>query len=147
MHPQRPALRCPYHNLSECNLAVPDKEAQEIQIEMAIGAKHFWDEHEKKNDARLHICDIPLETLKEKHRHVLELIPKHDPVLIGLLIAGKYYKDVWASRSCSGHLANLVGTGDYLDFYCSSSCYFMLETTGNPIATDFTKADVEDGGV
>ena len=143
-HPQKPAIVCPYKKMSECTLAVPDKVQQDMHIESAMVAKHFWDNFRKDDDKKLHICDFSIDQLKNMHMHVLQLIPKYDPVIIGLLIAGKYYRDVWASRSCSGNLAELVGTNDYLDFYCSSPVYYTIITLCNPIVAEFEKADALD---
>ena len=140
-HPQRPALICPYHQMKDCSIAVPDKEQQEIHINDAMRGKEFWDNERKNEDKKEHICDIDDDKLFKRHKNVLSLIGKYDPVSIGMLIAGKYYHDVWSSRSCSGTMAHLVGTDDYMDFYCGSSNYYFIKSWDNPIIKDFEEMD------
>jgi len=134
-HPQKTNNICPYKKMKECTLSKPDIEAQEMYIDMVIKSNNFWNEYNKITD-REHICDITIDALKKRHENALKLINKYDPITIGLLIAGKYYDNVWNSRSCSAHLANLVGTNDYMDFYCSSSVYFIIQHN-NKLLSDF----------
>lgn len=107
----------------------------ELDIRVCNESSLFWKEF-RKHEGKEHICDISIEKLRARHKNVLDLAnqrdkngDKYDSEGIGILIAGKFYKDVWASRSCSGHLAELMGNVDddaYLDYYCGSSNYFTL---------------------
>ena len=135
---------CQYRKMSECNDAKPDNEAQEKHIHEVLDAHHFWEEYRKTDSARAHIRDFTIEELKQKHANVLKLIPAQDRISIGLLIAGKYYDNVWNSRSCSAHLSELIGGKDYLDFYCSSRNYYFLIKSGQPIVDLFKEADKKD---
>jgi hypothetical protein len=138
-HPQRPALSCPYRKMKECSIAEPDTEEQDRQRKSIMSSTSFWEEYNKKDNYRVHICDVPEEVFYARHKHVLSLIGKYDARSIGLLIAGKYYRDVWSSRSCSGTLSALVnsekiggnGEHDYMDFYCESSSYYYLRKPYN----------------
>jgi len=111
-----------------------------------IDATNFWNEYRKEDNRRLHICDIPEEIFYARHKNVLKLIKdkKYPADEVGLFIAGKYYDNVWASRSCSGYLARLLGAGDYMTFYCSGSIYFFSKHSLNPVYTEFIKADALD---
>jgi hypothetical protein len=118
-------------------------------MKFKIDAREFWEEYKKTNNTRLHICEIPKEVFYAKHRNALALIKDkgYDALDIGMLIAGKYYSDVWSSRSCSGYLSRLVGGNDYMDFYCGSSIYYSMINSplkGNPILEDFKEADLKD---
>ena len=97
-------------------------------------AEIFWDKYHKSCGDLPHICDISLEELRKRHHWVLELTKIFDKQDIGTLLAGKRYKDVWNSRSCSGHLAELMGINEddaYCCFYCGSSNYYVLCTYGS----------------
>lgn len=141
-HPQKEFSRCLYQTFEECSISVPNTKLIEKQKEEAELARKFWEEHRKKKFD--HICDFTLEQLRKRHKNVLHLVGKYDPVLIGLLLAGKYYDNVWGSRSCSGHLAELVGTNNYLDFYSSGSSYAIMSVyrrLSDPLFIDFEEAD------
>jgi hypothetical protein len=111
-----------------------------------IDADKFWGDYRKEDNRRLHLCDIPQEIFYARHKNVLKLIKdkKYPAEEVGLFIAGKYYDNVWASRSCSGYLAHLLNAGDYMTFYCSSACYFASKHSLNPVYTEFIKADTLD---
>jgi hypothetical protein len=109
-------------------------------------ADKFWETYKIKDNTRSHLCDIPKEIFYARHKNALALFPEYPANEIGLLIAAKYYSDVWSSRSCSGYLAYLVDIGNrdgdgYMEFYCSSSCYFFLKDNTNPTYQAFIKAD------
>jgi hypothetical protein len=141
-HPQKEFSICPYETFEECSISVPDTkliEEQKAEVELA---RNFWREHHKKKFD--HICDFTLEQLRERHKNVLRLVGKHEPILIGTLLAGEYYGEAWGSRSCSGHLACLVGTNDYMDFYCGGSTYAIIKVfrpSSDPMLVDFEEAD------
>ena len=142
---QKEYTECHYKKLSDCPIAEPDEKEQESYIKDGLDSKHFWEDYKKKDSARKHICDFTIEELKQKHANALKLIPAQDRISIGLLIAGKYYNNVWNSRSCSAHLSELVGGKDYLDFYCSSSnYYFLMKLIKPPIVELFNQADKKD---
>ena len=126
-NPRREYLTCPYTKMSECNISKADKKSQNDHIKSVMKSKKFWDKERKSEDKKEHICDIPMDELKEKHKHTLSLIGKYHSFQIGNLIAGKYYRDVWSSRSCSGTLSKLIGSDDYMDFYCGSSVYYAIK--------------------
>ena len=88
-------------------------------------ANEFWKQHQL-NRSRVHICDVPKEVFYARHKHVLALIGKYTYREIGTLIAGKYYDNLWGSRSCSGTLSRLLGGDDYMDFYCGGSDYYYM---------------------
>lgn len=96
----------------------------------AVGkdAQKFWDEFNRTRTPEnlLHLCDVSEEDFAKKHECVLNLRERYDSWLIGLLLAAECYSDVWASRSCSGYLVNLMGLkdDDYCAYYCQSSLYF-----------------------
>jgi hypothetical protein len=109
-------------------------------------ADKFWETYQTTESSRVHLCDIPKEIFYARHKNALKLIPEYPANEIGLLIAGKYYSDVWSSRSCSGYLAYLLGIGNknggaYMEFYCSGSCYFFLKDNMNPVYLAFEEAD------
>lgn len=132
-------------------------------------ASRFWKKY-RKDTTRLHLCNIPEEIFYARHRNVLKLIEQYEPLFrdwrhqsskkfIGLLLSGKYYDDVWSSRSCSGYLAHLVGidnwnSGAYITFYCGSSDYYTIITEKDlpkkykrsvkKLVRDFNKADEQD---
>jgi hypothetical protein len=113
-----------------------------------INADKFWETYNKTEKSRVHICDIPEEIFYARHKNVLKLITEqgYPADEIGLFIAGKYYSDVWNSRSCSGYLAYLLGISDndggaYMTFYCSSSSYFYSKNGLNDAYISFIKAD------
>jgi hypothetical protein len=107
----------------------------------------FWEEFKKNDDKKEDICDTSIEELRKRHANVINLIGKHDYTKVGLLLAGKYYKNVWESRSCSSRLSKLMYHDNYLDFYCSSSTYYFLMTsyTDDKLIKDFDEAIKLDG--
>jgi len=110
-------------------------------------AEEFWDLYSKTHINLPHICDFSIDELKEKHKNVLELLKlgNYDYKIIGLLISAECYDNVWGSRSCSGHVSDLVGGKDYLDFYCGSSNYYWLCYLGLDKYPEFWKAMKKDG--
>lgn len=120
----------------------------EIEESDSVGpiASGFWKNYHDTHQDLPHICDYSIEELKKRHVNVLQLCQQYDPWLIGLLIAGELYDNVWSSRSCSGHLATLIGTNNYTDYYCGSSNYFdyMYFHPDRELLAKFKQAIIKD---
>jgi len=82
----------------------------------------FW----KNEGGRSHmdICDVSAEDFRKMHKNVLAV--DMDTTLKGMFIMGRYYLDGFHSRSCCAKMAECMGEGDYLDYYCGSSEYWLL---------------------
>jgi hypothetical protein len=142
----------PYPVCKECREFLDEEEAQ------GDLASRFWEEYDKAHQSLPHICDFSIEELKEKHRNVLNLCKKYDKQIVGLYLGAECYSDIWASRSCSGHMARLVGIESEIDpddgadnsycwFYCQSSSYYIVKMLyhDKEFEEDFRKAMESDG--
>ena len=109
-------------------------------------AEVFWKEH--KGEGQEHICDVSDDDFVKKHMHVLELAERSDPWVIGCLLMGDYHVDGFSSRSCSGRMAELMGVGDYMEYYCASSSYIDMKlgwTKGlEELLSEYEEADKRD---
>lgn len=123
-------------SFSEDKITICEECYLETEEYEAVGeeASRFWEIFHDTHKDLPHICDFSIKELSEKHKNVLALRDKYDPWLIGLLLGAECYDSVWTSRSCSEHLADLIGVHgekdevlgdtDYLEYYCGSSNYF-----------------------
>ena len=121
-------------------------------------ANEFWKQHQLERN-KVHICDVPKEVFYARHKHALTLIGKYTYREIGTLIAGKYYDNLWGSRSCSGTLSHLLGGDDFMDFYCGGSDYYYIINAEQKkkdlyakqvrrykeLVEDFNREDAKDG--
>ncbi len=145
-HPQREYVQCRGHG---CTLKEPDMERIKEHEREREKATAFWKHHREvygDEETSEHICEIPMDVLREKHKHVLSLIPEIDRIRVGTFLMARYYIGGWGSRSCSGTMSKLCGGDDYMDFYCGGSLYRFMMSLPNDYINKIEAADKLDRG-